>query len=216
MKKLINMQTKDVVAESIRNEILSGGIAAGEELKQELLAEMLGVSRMPVREALQLLEQEGYIERLPNRHMVAVDLSPEKLCGIMRMIAAMEMEIIVQVCGMKDTKSGSDEPQRFLMSMKQALDEDVLELAAEYELEYHYALLRLLGNTYIEQLFGKALEGYLAFAVKRQNRDIGRRLRLLCEMDDKRRSKDTDGIVPLIRSYYRELFDSWNRKESDK
>lgn len=215
MKKLINMQTKDVVAESIRNEILSGGIAAGEELKQELLAEMLGVSRMPVREALQLLEQEGYIERLPNRHMVAVDLSSEKLCGIMRMIAAMETEIFVQVCGLEDIISGRDDPQRFLMSMKQALDEGVPESAAEYELEYHYALLRLLGNTYLEQLFGKALEGYLAFAVKRQNREIDRRLRLLHEMDDKRRSKDTDGIVPLIRSYYRELFDSWNRKESD-
>lgn len=44
----------------LRYEILSGNIKAGEELAQESIAEQLGLSRMPVREALQSLEQEGF------------------------------------------------------------------------------------------------------------------------------------------------------------
>ena len=59
MKTLRNMQTKDRIAQAIREEILSGHMEPGEELAQEALAEMLGVSRMPVREALQTLVQGG-------------------------------------------------------------------------------------------------------------------------------------------------------------
>jgi len=55
MKQINNAPTKDYIAEAIRNEILAGNMKAGEELTQEALAETLGVSRMPVREALQTL-----------------------------------------------------------------------------------------------------------------------------------------------------------------
>lgn len=53
MKKIEKIQTKDRIADILRNEILIGEIENGEELTQEGLAESLGVSRMPVREALQ-------------------------------------------------------------------------------------------------------------------------------------------------------------------
>lgn len=53
----------------LRYEILSGSMKPGDELAQESIAEQLGLSRMPVREALQALEQEGFLVRLPNRHM---------------------------------------------------------------------------------------------------------------------------------------------------
>ena len=69
MKQIDTVQTKDYIARAIRQEILSGRIKAGEELTQEDLAETMGVSRMPIREALQTLAQEGFLVRLPNRHM---------------------------------------------------------------------------------------------------------------------------------------------------
>ena len=72
MKSLKRTQTKDYIIQAIRNEILSGNIPSGEELAQEALADMLGISRMPVREALQALVEEGFAKRLPNRHIQAV------------------------------------------------------------------------------------------------------------------------------------------------
>lgn len=212
MEKLINRQTKDMVAESIRNEILSGGIAAGEELKQELLAKMLGVSRMPVREALQLLEQEGYIERLPNRHMVVVDLGAEKVSGMIGVIAAMETEIILQGCSVQ-AGDRQEEPERQLSAMKRAIDREEPDLAASYELEYHLSLARLLGITYIEQLFNKAMGGYVSNMIRHQPGELSERYRRLEEIDKKRRNRTISGIESEIREYYRTLFDSWNRKE---
>lgn len=54
-----NKRTCDYIAEAIQNEILSGRMEAGQPLRQEELSEKLGYSRMPVREALQILEEQG-------------------------------------------------------------------------------------------------------------------------------------------------------------
>lgn len=66
MGLMMNVPTKDYIVETIKEEILSGQIKPGTELAQEALAERLGVSRMPIREALQNLVQEGFAVRLPN------------------------------------------------------------------------------------------------------------------------------------------------------
>ncbi|MBN0904008.1 GntR family transcriptional regulator, partial [Pseudomonas aeruginosa] len=52
MKKIERKQTRDQIAQMIRYQILSGAMKAGDELTQESIAEQLGLSRMPVREAL--------------------------------------------------------------------------------------------------------------------------------------------------------------------
>ena len=51
------------IVEILKEEILSGRIPCGREMTQNELAESLGVSRMPVREALILLEYQGLIQR---------------------------------------------------------------------------------------------------------------------------------------------------------
>jgi DNA-binding GntR family transcriptional regulator len=56
-----------VVADALREAIADGRLRAGERIKEIPLAEQLGVSRGPIRDALRLLEQEGLVELLPNR-----------------------------------------------------------------------------------------------------------------------------------------------------
>lgn len=55
----------DRVAESLRSQILSGELASGERVKERDLAQFLGVSRGPTREAIRLLEREGLLEIRP-------------------------------------------------------------------------------------------------------------------------------------------------------
>ncbi len=61
----------DHVLDELRNAILAGDLPAGETLRQEDLAERLGVSRMPVREAIKRLHAEGLVEVLPSRRVRA-------------------------------------------------------------------------------------------------------------------------------------------------
>ena len=93
MKKIERKPTRDQIAQMIRYQILSGAMKAGDELTQESIAEQLGLSRMPVREALQSLEQEGFLVRLPNRHMQVSTLAVEDVSHIFRVIAVMAAEL---------------------------------------------------------------------------------------------------------------------------
>jgi DNA-binding GntR family transcriptional regulator len=60
-------QNVDLVHEQLRRAILRGEYKPGEELQQVPLAEELGVSRTPLREAFRLLQREGLLEASPNR-----------------------------------------------------------------------------------------------------------------------------------------------------
>lgn len=60
-------QLRNIVAEQMRAAILNGHYKPGEWLRQERLAQDLGVSQMPVREALKELAAEGLIEHVPYR-----------------------------------------------------------------------------------------------------------------------------------------------------
>ena len=54
-------------ADELRRRILSGEFPEGFQLKQDALAENFGMSRIPIREALVLLESEGFVRILPHR-----------------------------------------------------------------------------------------------------------------------------------------------------
>ena len=80
------------VVEALQQAILSGQIPAGTEMTQNELAESLGVSRMPVREALMILEYQGLIIRLPNNHVKAADLNEDALRQILALGAQLERQ----------------------------------------------------------------------------------------------------------------------------
>ena len=65
----------DDATEKIRQAILVGQLVPGEHLREEVLAEMLSVSRGPVREALTRLEQEALVVREPNRGVFVCQLN---------------------------------------------------------------------------------------------------------------------------------------------
>lgn len=71
------LQTRDgYVAERLRRAILRGHFKPGERLDQNEIAELLSVSRSPVREALRTLAAEGLVEVYPHRGAVVAELSP--------------------------------------------------------------------------------------------------------------------------------------------
>ena len=73
-------QTRDeFVADRIREAILSGYLKPGQKLDQNEIAELLNVSRSPVREALRRLAAEGLVRMYPHRGAVVAELSPEEL-----------------------------------------------------------------------------------------------------------------------------------------
>ncbi|MFD1198248.1 GntR family transcriptional regulator [Brucella gallinifaecis] len=82
------------VTERLRSKILSGELAIGQRLRQEQLAAELGVSRVPVREALNQLEAEGLILVEANKGAVVKGISVEALSEMYELRAHIEEWLI--------------------------------------------------------------------------------------------------------------------------
>ena len=93
MKSVSLVSLKDQAAAALRREIYAGELPDGAELRQEDIAAQLGISRLPVREAMQQLQNEGLLERLPNRHVRVVGVTAARLRQSFAVLAAMECEL---------------------------------------------------------------------------------------------------------------------------
>jgi DNA-binding GntR family transcriptional regulator len=78
------------IAAHLRDAILAGRIAPGERIRQEEVAERLGTSRLPVREALRILEAEGLTEHTANKGARVPRLDPAELDVLYRMRERLE------------------------------------------------------------------------------------------------------------------------------
>ncbi|GAB5467374.1 MAG: GntR family transcriptional regulator [Rhodospirillales bacterium] len=81
------------IAESLRRRILSGELADGMALRQAELAEAYGVSRIPVREALQRLQAEGLVVIATNKGARVSGLAPEEIAELYALRACLEGEL---------------------------------------------------------------------------------------------------------------------------
>ncbi len=78
------------IAQALRDDILSGSIEPGQRLRQEDIAERLGGSRLPVREALRILAAEGLVQIEPNKGARVPLLDPNEVVTLYRMRERLE------------------------------------------------------------------------------------------------------------------------------
>lgn len=92
----------DMVTTEIRRSILSGALQPGQEFSLRRLAEQLGVSFIPVREALRRLESQGLVISGHGRSSSVAPLSHDDLHGIYRLRRALEPEIAARAAEIID------------------------------------------------------------------------------------------------------------------
>lgn len=85
---------QEAVLVELRARILRGDIAPGSPMRQEDLAASLGVSRVPVREALRMLESEGHVTYLPHRGYRVAELDLDDLEELYRLRALIEDDLV--------------------------------------------------------------------------------------------------------------------------
>ncbi len=86
---------QEAVLEALRRALVSGELAPGEQVRQESLAERYGVSRVPLREALKILEGEGRVVYHPHRGYFVAELSLDDLLEVYRLRELLEAEAVM-------------------------------------------------------------------------------------------------------------------------
>lgn len=84
----------DVIYNALRDAIIRGEIEGGEPLRQDTIAQMFNVSRIPVREAMQRLEAQGLVISERFKGVVVASLSPEQITEIFQFRALIEPKVI--------------------------------------------------------------------------------------------------------------------------
>lgn len=132
----------DLAYERIRSLVLGGELAPGTRLGQVELAERLGISRTPVREALRRLGGEGLVEGYSNRGFRVTDLGLDAVLRRLEVRAILEPGIAALAAGRRT--------ERDLEAMQGAIDAEIqardgLE-AHDASRRFHVALARASGN----------------------------------------------------------------------
>ena len=81
---------RDVVFNTLRQAIITGEFAPGERLMEIALAERLGVSRTPVREAIRKLELEGLVVMIPRKGAEVARITERRLKEVLEVRCALE------------------------------------------------------------------------------------------------------------------------------
>jgi DNA-binding GntR family transcriptional regulator len=71
-----------LIYKTLRNQIFSGGLKAGDQIRQQRLANEFGVSSIPVREALRMIEADGLIEFIPRKGAVVRNITFREIMEI--------------------------------------------------------------------------------------------------------------------------------------
>lgn len=163
--------TADVIADNLRNMILSGDIGLGVQLKQESLARHFGVSRIPVREALKQLQTEGLIEHTPNAGSVVARRSPEELQEILDIRIGLEtraLELAIPNMRPADIKS-----VRNILAKYDASDNP--REWSELNLEFHLGLYRPCKRPKLLKMIEEIVRGVDIHLRAQQSFKVGRK-----------------------------------------
>ncbi|MPY80452.1 MAG: FCD domain-containing protein [Actinophytocola sp.] len=143
----------------LRLEILKGVHPAGTRLREEQLAETLGLSRTPVREALRRLESDGLVTVTPNRGAEVVRLGVEDFEEIFDVRSVLESHVARRAAERNDVDVA---PLRALCEAMEfqlsALNEDGYDEITRLNMEFHRAIHRAGGHRLIPDLLSRVIE----------------------------------------------------------
>ncbi len=138
---------------ALREAILDGVLAPDEWLREESLKEVLGVSRTPIREALNRLEEEGLIHRTSGQGARVTTLTIEDMLVVYQVRGSLE-----SLTARMAATNGSDTAKKRLTSLHDTMVSSAsagdLEDFSQTNIEFHAELTAMASNAYLTRLLG--------------------------------------------------------------
>src|SRR5699024_3570602 len=142
---------RDVVFNTLRRAILRGELKPGERLMEIQLANKLGVSRTPIREAIRKLELEGLVLMIPRKGAEVAEITEKNLRDVLEVRCALE-ELAVQLACDRIDRARLRELHAAAAHFKEVLgNADITELA-EADEAFHDVIFQATGNNRLIQL----------------------------------------------------------------
>ena len=139
-KRTVNKQSlPEIIANDLRERILSGEMGEGEAIRQEALATEYDVSRMPIREALKRLSAEGLVDWANNRGGTVIRHSIDQIGEIFDLRELLEVDLFRRAIP-NMTPADFSRCEELMQKMEESYDGDDVGQWGELNYDYHAAL----------------------------------------------------------------------------
>ncbi len=156
LKPIKLLPARERVASALRKAILAHDIQEGTELTLESVAEMLGVSSTPIREAFQMLSREGFIKLRPNKGAIVLGINEKTIRDHYEARAILERECAMAVC-----RNGADLTSLIEIQEQgtEALNNRDTSDYSNLNQAFHYEIWTAAGNEKIISLLSSMWNG---------------------------------------------------------
>ena len=148
---------RDVVFNTLRHAILKGELEPGERLMEISLAQKLGVSRTPIREAIRKLELEGIVVMVPRKGAEVADITEKDLRDVLEVRTALE-ELSIELAIRNMDEEQLDNLKKANEAFARNSEGDDLIKIAESDVAFHEHIYMATGNKRLIQIINNLRE----------------------------------------------------------
>ena len=153
---------REMVYEELKIQILTGAIVPGTRMMEVELAEEMGVSRTPIREAIRKLEKEGLVTIEPRRGAYASMISTEDMVEILEVRQDLE-GLAAQLAASRMSEEQMDELKKIAENYNQAVSEGSMEDMIRYDTAFHRLIVDSCNNKILVHMIEQLQELVLRF-----------------------------------------------------
>jgi DNA-binding GntR family transcriptional regulator len=159
-----HLPLRDKVVAELRRRIIDGFYAPGDRLTEDRLADTFGVSRNPVREAIRMLEAEGYLVAVPRRGATVARVSLQDMADLFDVRLALE-ELSARLVAERADTAAVSALEEIITAARMAYDDRRLDDLAELNTRFHATICALSGNALLRTMMD-ALHGRLQWVYR--------------------------------------------------
>lgn len=156
---------RDVVFNTLRRAILLGELEPGERLMEVQLADKLGVSRTPIREAIRKLELEGLVVMVPRKGAAVAKITEKDLQDVLEVRCSLE-ELAVELACERMTEEDLKRLQETMSVLRRSLENGDVSAAAEQDVKFHDVIFGATGNKRLIQMLNNLREQMYRYRVE--------------------------------------------------
>jgi DNA-binding GntR family transcriptional regulator len=153
---------REMVSDTLREAIVAGTLKPGERLMEIQLAEELGVSRTPVREAIRKLELEGFVIMIPRRGTYVADLSIKDVNDVFEIRTALDV-LAAGLAVERITEEELEQLERLLVQIGAYIELEDIEKIVEADGQFHDILYRASRNDRLVGIINNLREQFTRF-----------------------------------------------------
>ncbi|MGN0466590.1 MAG: GntR family transcriptional regulator [Lachnospiraceae bacterium] len=170
---------RDVVFNTLRQAIITGEFAPGERLMEIALADRLGVSRTPVREAIRKLELEGLVVMIPRKGAEVAKITEKSLKEVLEVRSALE-ELAASLACERITEDGKKELIETHKAFVDAIENKDIKDIANKDEEFHNQIFACTENERLIQIVNNLKEQMYRYRME-YVKEVGRHSDLITE-----------------------------------